>query len=212
MPNADGKGFVDYVLWGDDGLPLAVVEAKRTRKSAHLGQQQAKLYADCLEARFGRRPVIFTTNGYEHWLWDDASYPPRSVQGFLTKAELELTIQRRTSRKPLAAAEVDGRIVEGYYQTRAIRRICEAFEKDRDRKALVVMATGAGKTRTVIALCDLLMRCNWVKRVLFLADRVALVNQAVGAFKTHLPDSPPVNLVTDKEAEGRVVSVRRTPS
>src|SRR5207253_83157 len=188
MPNQQGTGFVDYVLWGDEGKPLALVEAKRTRRDARVGQQQAKLYADCLEQQFGQRPVIFYSNGYEHWLWDDASYPPRPVQGFLTKAELELMIQRRASRKALADAPVNAKIVERYYQTRAIRRISEAFEKDRDRKALLVMATGAGKTRTVIALCDLLMRCNWAKRVLFLADRVALVNQAVGAFKTHLPD------------------------
>lgn len=204
MPNQQNKGFVDYVLWGDDGKPLALVEAKRTKKSAQIGQQQAKLYADCLERQFGQRPVIFYTNGYQHWLWDDSSYPPRTVQGFFKKAELELMIQRRVSRKPLADAPVNQKIVERYYQTRAIRRIGEAFERDRDRKALVVMATGAGKTRTVIALCDLLMRCNWAKRVLFLADRVALVNQAVGAFKTHLPDSAPVNLVTEKDTEGRV--------
>jgi type I restriction enzyme R subunit len=204
MPNNKGKGFVDYVLWGDDGKPLALVEAKRTRRDARAGQQQAKLYADCLEARFGQRPVIFYSNGYEHWLWDDIRYPPRQVQGFYKKAELELLIQRRTTRKMLAAAEINEHIVERYYQTRAIRRIGEAFEHDHDRRALVVMATGAGKTRTVIALCDLLMRCNWVKRVLFLADRVALVNQAAGAFKKFLPDAPPVNLVTEKDTEGRV--------
>src|SRR2546428_11539843 len=108
------------------------------------------------------------------------------------------------SREPLADAPVNTKIVERFYQTRAIRRIGEAFEKDLDRKALVVVATGAGKTRTVIALCDLLIRCNWVKRGLFLADRVALVNQAVNAFKRHLPDASPVNLVTEKDAEGRV--------
>lgn len=204
MPNTQGKGLVDYVLWGDDGKPLALVEAKRTKKSAQLGQQQAKLYADCLEAEFGQRPVIFYSNGYEHWLWDDDAYPPREVQGFFKKAELELMIQRRTSRKALADAPINPEIVERYYQTRAIRRISEAFEVDRDRKALVVMATGAGKTRTVIALCDLLMRCNWAKRVLFLADRRALVIQAVNAFKKHLPDASPVNLVTEKDAEGRV--------
>ncbi len=204
MPNEKGDGYVDYVLWGDDGVPLALVEAKRTKKSAHIGQQQAKLYADCLEKQFGRRPVVFYTNGYDHWMWDDSFYPPRAVQGFYKKAELELLIQRRKSRKKLADAEINGAIVERYYQTRAIRRIGEAFERDHERKALVVMATGAGKTRTVIALCDLLMRCNWAKRVLFLADRVALVNQAVNAFKKHLPDSSPVNLVTEKEAQGRV--------
>jgi type I restriction enzyme R subunit len=204
MPNTHEKGFVDYVLWGDDGKPLGLVEAKRTRRDPRAGQQQAKLYADCLELQFGRRPVIFYSNGYEHWIWDDTSYPPRRVQGFYKKAELELLIQRRASRKPLASAEINGAIVERYYQTRAIRRIAESFERDRDRKALLVMATGAGKTRTVIALCDLLMRANWAKRVLFLADRVALVKQAENAFKRHLPDSSPVNLVTDREGEGRV--------
>lgn len=204
MPNEQKKGFVDYVLWGDDGRPLALVEAKRTKRDPRVGQQQAKLYADCLEQQFGRRPIIFYSNGYEHWMWDEANYPPRPMQGFLKKAELELLIQRRTTRTSLAAVEIDPEIVERYYQTRAIRRIGEAFEEDHVCKALVVMATGAGKTRTVIALCDLLMRCNWVKRVLFLADRVALVNQAVNAFKKHLPASSPVNLVTEKDAEGRV--------
>jgi len=204
MPNQQGKGYVDYVLWGDDGKPLALIEAKRAKRDPRVGQQQAKLYADCLEQQFGQRPVIFYSNGYEHWLWDDTQYPPRPVQGFFKKAELELLIQRRTTRKALAQATINEEIVERYYQTRAIRRIGEAFEQDKERKVLAVMATGAGKTRTVIALCELLMRCNWVKRVLFLADRVALVSQAVKAFKKHLPECPPVNLVTDKSAEGRV--------
>ena len=149
MPNNAGVGFVDYVLWGDDGKPLAVIEAKRTKRDAKVGQQQAKLYADCLEAKYGQRPVIFYTNGYEHWLWDDANYPPRAVQGFFKKSELELMIQRRSMRKSLATAPINEAIVERYYQTRAIRRIGEAFETDHQRKSLVVMATGAGKTRTV---------------------------------------------------------------
>ncbi len=204
MPNAQGKGFVDYMLWGDDGKPLGLVEAKRTRRDPRVGQQQAKLYADCLEQQFGQRPVIFYSNGYEHWIWDDQRYPPRRVQGFYKKAELELLVQRRDTRRSLAAATINPTIVERHYQTRAIRRVAEAFERDHDRKSLLVMATGAGKTRTVIALADLLMRCNWAKRVLFLADRVALVNQAVNAFKRHLPDASPVNLVTDKNEEGRV--------
>jgi type I restriction enzyme R subunit len=204
MPNKNDEGFVDYVLWGDNGKPLGLVEAKRTKRDARVGQQQAKLYADCLEKQFGQRPVIFYSNGYEHWLWDDHNYPPRPVQGFYKKPELELLVQRREIRLPLAKAEIDTKIVERFYQSRAIRRIGEAFEKDNDRKTLIVMATGAGKTRAVVALCDLLMRCNWVKRVLFLADRVALVNQAVNAFKRHLPASSPVNLVTEKDAEGRV--------
>jgi type I restriction enzyme R subunit len=204
MPNNQGIGFVDYVLWGDDGKPLGLVEAKRTRRSPREGQRQAELYADCLEQMFGQRPVIFYSNGYEHWMWDNLNYPPRPVQGFYKKAELELLIQRRTTRRSLAEATISDVIVERYYQTRAIRRICETFENDHERKSLLVMATGSGKTRTVIALSDLLLRCNWAKRILFLADRVALVSQAVGVFKKFLTDSSPVNLVTEKDAEGRV--------
>ncbi len=204
MPSEGGKGFVDYVLWGDDGKPLAVVEAKRTRRDAKVGRQQAKLYTDCLEQEFDQRPLIFYTNGYETWLWDDQRYPPRPIQGFLTKDELALAIQRRTSRKQLADVEIDSDIAGRHYQQRAIRKIAEAFERDNQRDALVVMATGAGKTRTVIALVDLLMRGGWVKRALFLADRRALVKQAANAFKVHLPNAATVNLVTERDAEGRV--------
>ncbi|MEA5479661.1 DEAD/DEAH box helicase family protein [Pseudanabaena galeata UHCC 0370] len=204
MPNETGKGFVDYVLWGDDGKPLAIVEAKRTKKDPRVGQQQAKLYADCLEAQFGQRPIIFYTNGYEHHIWDDTNYPPRQIQGFYKKSELELLIQRRTTQKPLSTANINPAIASRHYQARAIRKVSEAFEQNKERKVLIIMATGAGKTRTAIALVDLLMRCKWVKRALFLADRVSLVNQAIKVFKTHLPDSAPVNLLTEKETEGRV--------
>lgn len=204
MPNQSGEGYIDYVLWGNDGRPLGLVEAKRTKRDAREGQRQAELYADALERQFSQRPVIFYSNGYEHWIWDDTRYPPRPIQGFLKKDELELGIQRRTTQKPLAPENINGEIVERYYQTRAIRRIAECFEKDGMRKALLVMATGSGKTRTVIALSDLLMRTNWAKRILFLADRVALVNQATNAFKAFLPQASPVNLVTDKTGHGRV--------
>jgi type I restriction enzyme R subunit len=204
MPNNEGVGFVDYVLWGRDGKPLGLVEAKRTKKDARQGQQQAKLYADRLEARYGQRPVIFYSNGYEHWIWDDTRTPPRQIGGFYTQDELEWLIQRRAGRKSLAAEAIDAKIVERPYQHRAIRAIGKHFEEDGERKALLVMATGSGKTRTVIALIDLLQRAGWVKRVLFLADRVALVNQAVGAFKRHLPDAAPVNLVTERAGDGRV--------
>ena len=203
MPNEKGEGFVDYVLWGPDGLPLAVVEAKRTKKDARIGRQQAKLYADCLEAKFNQRPLIFYTNGYKTWFWDDLNYPPREVQGFYKRDELELLIQRRSKRKDLAKESINKEIVERYYQEESIRAVTEHFSK-MQRKALVVMATGAGKTRTVIALCELLQRCNWIKRVLFLADRVALVRQACNAFRKHLPDSNPVNLVTEKFTDSRV--------
>ena len=204
MPNKQGTGFIDYVLWGADGLPLAVVEAKRTTKSAMLGQQQAALYADRLEQQFGRRPVIFYTNGYQHWIWDDvAGYPPREVQGFYTRDELELMIQRRRTRLQLTEAAVNTGIVERPYQFRAIKAVGEAFDA-KQREALLVMATGAGKTRTVIALVEQLMKANWVKRVLFLVDRTALVIQATNAFKAHLPAATTVNLVTEKVADGRV--------
>lgn len=204
MPSASGVGFVDYVLWGLDGKPLGLVEAKATKHSAQKGRQQAKLYADALEQKFGQRPVIFISNGYEHWIWDDSRYPPREIGGFYKRDELELAIQRRTSRKALAETKLNPKIAGRPYQQRAIRALAKSFEAQSERKGLLVMATGSGKTRTVIALVDLLMRAGWVKRVLFLADRVSLVRQAVGAFKEHLPDSAPVNLVTEKTLEGRV--------
>lgn len=212
MPNAQGIGFVDYVLWGNDGKPLAVVEAKRTSKSADVGKQQAKEYANCIEAEYKQRPVIFYTNGYEIYLWDDVNYPPRNVQGFYTKDELALIIQRRETRKALNADDINGKIVERHYQKRAIKKVAENFSEKNQRKALIVMATGAGKTRTVIALSDLLQRASWAKRILFLADRIALVKQAANAFKAHLPNSNPVNLVTEREETGSRVYVSTYPT
>ena len=203
MPNASGVGYADYVLWGDDGKPLAVVEAKRTTVDPAKGRQQAKLYADCLEAMHGQRPIIFYTNGYETYLWDDQAYAPRAVAGFHKRDELASLLHRRVHREPLDVARVKNAIVERYYQKRAIGSIGEQFSQAR-RKALLVMATGSGKTRVAVALVDLLQRAGWVKRALFLADRLSLVNQAVGAFKAHLPESSPVNLVTEKDKAGRV--------
>ncbi len=204
MPSADGTGFADYVLWGADGLPLGVIEAKKATADPAFGQQQAKLYADALQAMTGRRPVIFYTNGYQTWLWDDAAgYPPRPVAGFYTRDELELLILRRQTRLPLDGRPIDPAIVERHYQQRAIRRVGDEFSVHR-RRALLVMATGSGKTRTVIALVKQLMDAGWAKRVLFLADRVALVRQAAGAFRTHLPSVTTVNLVEEKNTDGRV--------
>lgn len=208
MPYGRGSGKVDYVLWGDDGLPLGLVEAKRTSADPYKGKQQAKLYADCLEQMHGQRPIIFYTNGYQTWLWDDARYPPRPVQGFYTKDELALLIQRRTLAQPLAAIPLNTNIINRYYQEEAIRHLAEQFSQNR-RKGLLVMATGTGKTRVAIALVDMLMRAGWVKRTLFLADRSALVRQAAKAFKSHLPASNPVNLTEsggkEQAASARVV-------
>ncbi|TVQ04122.1 MAG: DUF4145 domain-containing protein [Planctomycetaceae bacterium] len=203
MPTANGIGYVDYVLWGDDGKPLGVVEAKKSTAEPDGGQQQAKLYADCLEQMHGQRPIIFFTNGYTTWMWDDTVYPPRQVAGFYKKDELARLVLRRTQRQTLDVAQIKSDIAGRYYQKRAIGSIFRQFTESR-RKALLVMATGTGKTRTAIALVDVLQRAGWIKRALFLADRVSLVNQATGAFKSHLPESSPVNLVTEKETEGRV--------
>lgn len=212
MPTASGVGFVDYVLWGDDGLPLALVEAKRTTKDASAGREQARQYADCLEQAFGRRPISFYSNGYETYLWDEGNgYPPREVQGFYSKSELERLIGQRTNKAALATTEVDDSIVERAYQKRAIRAYGEHLEA-RHRKGLLVMATGTGKTRTTIALAEMLSRAGWAKRVLFLADRTALVNQAMRAFKEHWPNSSPQNLVTDKSDSGARVLCSTYPT
>lgn len=203
MPNKAGKGYVDYVLWGDDGKPLGLIEAKRTSHNPTKGKQQAKLYADCLEQKFGQRPVIFYSNGYNHWIWDDVTYPPREIHGFLQKEELERIIFRRSNRKSLDLVIPKREIAGRTYQLEALKRITESFDRQNARKALLVMATGTGKTRTAIALVDLLMRANWVKRTLFLADRNALLTQAFRNFKTHLPTVTPVNLIEDKKAKDK---------
>lgn len=190
--NPSGNGFIDYVLWGDDGQPLAVIEAKRSNISAESGKRQAELYADCLQKdpRFrGRRPLIYYTNGYETFFWDDSQYGARQVQGFLSKDEMQRLIDRRTEASPLADQTVNTAIAghKRPYQILAIRSVCEQFEQKRARKSLLVMATGTGKTRTIIALVDILMRAGWIKNVLFLADRNALISQAKKEFSKLLP-------------------------
>lgn len=205
MQTASGNGFVDYVLWGADGKPLAVVEAKRTRRDPRDGQQQAKLYADALEAEFNRRPVIFYTNGYEIYLWDDGlRYPHRQIQGFLTHDQLHWHVRQRAGRLSLTTTPVNEQIAGRPYQLRAIKRVGEAYERDRQRQALLVMATGTGKTRTTVALVDQLKKAGWAQRVLFLADREALVIQTMKAFKEHLPNTPVASLLDDKSASAHV--------
>ena len=195
---SQGTGYCDYVLLGRDGIPIAVVEAKKTSTEAEAGREQAKQYADGLEKmNDGDRPLIFYTNGLEIFFWDDRRYPPRKVYGFFTLDDIERIRFQNSDRRELSASLIDRTIVERPYQIEAIRRVCEAFDKKNRRKALVVMATGTGKTRTAMALIDVLMRSNWVKRVLFLADRKELLKQADGAFKQFLPNAPRVRVSKD---------------
>ena len=199
MPNNAEKGFVDYVLYGNNGKPLAVVEAKRPSKDPHVGQQQAKLYADCLEKQYGQRPIIFITNGFETYIWDDYNqYSERRIYGFYKKAELQLMIDRRYSKIPLKNIDINDEISNRYYQKEAIINVCEALEK-RQRKMLLVCATGTGKTRTAISIVDVLSRHNWIKNVLFLADRKALVKQAKNNFSKLLPNLPLCNLLDNRD-------------
>ncbi len=203
MPQADGSngdGFVDYVLWGDDGRPVGLVEAKRTKRDPRVGQHQAKCYADCLEKEFGQRPVIFYSNGFRSWIWDDVNYPPREVFGFYTKDELQMLIQRRTSQKELARQTINNDITDRPYQHEAIRSVTEALDK-KHREGLLIMATGTGKTRVAASIVDLLSKANWVKRVLFLADRNALIHQAKTNLNDYLPNLPAVDLTKEKEDE-----------
>ena len=204
--NPSGKGFADYVLWDDNGKPLAVVEAKSTLHDARKGKHQATLYADCLEKQTGQRPIIFYTNGYETFIWDDTFYADRQVQGFYTKEELQLLMKRRFERLDIRNFAVNTSIVNRAYQLEAIKRVANTLVtsdnsklKGNNRKALLVMATGSGKTRTAAAIVDMFTKCNWAKRVLFLADRNALVTQAKNAFKEHLPHLSAINLTKEKE-------------
>lgn len=200
MPNTQEKGYIDYVLYGENGKPLAVVEAKRTSKDAKIGQQQAKLYADCLEKEYAQRPIIYYTNGKEIYMWDDLSYPERKVSGFYTQDELQLLIKRRNSKENLEHIFIANNIANRPYQLEAVKKVCESFEQ-KHRRALIVMATGTGKTRTAISLVDVLTSKNWVQNVLFLADRTELVKQAEKNFKKLLPDMSCCNLLSSKDGD-----------
>ena len=197
MPNHSAVGFADYVLYGDDGRPLAVIEAKKTCKDPAVGRQQAALYANLLEEKYGRRPVIFLTNGFDTRIEDNV-YPERRVAAFYSKRDLEKLFNLQTIRTSLKNVDVDKNIAGRYYQDAAVKAVCNSLEENR-RKALVVMATGSGKTRTVIALCKVLLNHSWVKNILFLADRNSLVTQAKRSFVNLLPDLSVTNLCEDKE-------------
>lgn len=195
---AGQMGYCDYVLFGKDGLPLAVVEAKRASKDPNNGRRQAVLYADCLERKFGRRPMMFTTNGFETYFWDDQSGPQRKVSGVFSKDDLQKLMNRRTERLDLMSVPIDDKITDRYYQKEAIRAVCAQMEQG-FRKHLLVMATGTGKTRTASSLTDVLSRGKWVTNILFLADRTALVKQAKDDFKNYLPDMSLCNLCSNKD-------------
>jgi len=201
QPTKTGIGYADYVLWDDNGQPLAVIEAKKTAVSAELGQQQAKLYADGLEKVHGRRPVVFYTNGFDIFIWDDGcGYPPRKIYGFYSKDSLQYLIYKRENRFSLETISPKPEIVDRIYQIEAIKRLTEKFTASH-RKGLLVQATGTGKTRVAIALTDLLNRASWVKRVLFLCDRKELRKQAKNAYNDYL--SEPMTVVTAGTAKDR---------
>ena len=198
MPNKSGTGRVDYVLYDDSHKPLALVEAKSSCMDVSKGRQQAKLYADALERQYKRRPVIFLTNGFDTRIVD-GKYPERKVAGIYSKRDLEKWFNLLSMRESLESISVNKKIAGRYYQEGAVRAVCDSFGRKNRRKALLVMATGSGKTRTVIALCDVLLKKGWVKNILFLADRNSLVTQAKRSFVNLLPDLSVVNLCEDKE-------------
>ena len=207
MPNSTGLGYVDYVLFGANGKPLAVVEAKRTTKSPEVGRQQAILYADCLERQYGVRPVIYYTNGFKTFIIDGLGYPSRRVHGFHTEEDLLVLIQRR-GRNGITDLKINDEITNRAYQKQAVKAICENFN-DMHRRGLLVMATGTGKTRVAISLCDVLMRNGWAKNILFLADRTALVKQAHKNFTKLLPSATTARLDDFKPADKESVMKAR---
>ncbi len=198
MPNPSEVGYADYVLFGDDGLILAVIEAKKTCVSVEKGRQQAKLYADLIEKKQGYRPVVFLTNGFDHRIIDN-QYPERKVAAIYSKRDLQQKLNLKKSRQKLDDIKVDKDIAGRYYQEAAVKAVCEAFDRGNRRKALLVMATGSGKTRTVIALCKALMEKGWIKNVLFLADRTPLVRQAKRAFANLMPNLSVTNICEEKD-------------
>ena len=199
MPNPTGVGYVDYVLWGKDNLPLAVVEAKKAAVDPIVGSQQAKLYADCIQNKYNQRPLIFTTNGFDFYYTNDfMNYPKREVSGFFTQDELQLEVDRRKTRIPLDRIEINDEITNRPYQKEAVTAVCDAIKNNR-RKMLLVQATGSGKTRVSISIVDVLRRHNYIKNVLFLADRTALVKQAKNNYSNLLPDLSLCNLLDNKD-------------
>lgn len=198
MPNKSEVGYADYVLYDDMHRPLAVVEAKRTCVDVSKGRQQAKLYADLLEQKYKRRPVIFLTNGFDTHIID-GQYPERKCSAIYSKRDLEKWFNLLTMRTSLKRVSVDKTIAGRYYQEAAIKAVCNSFDEKNRRKALLVMATGSGKTRTVIALCKILLENGWAKNILFLADRNSLVTQAKRSFVNLLPSLSCTNLVEEKD-------------
>ena len=188
-PGYGSKQFSDYALLGKNGQPLGVVEAKRSSKDAELGREQAKQYCYHIQEETGVLPFCFYTNGYDIFFWDLENAPPRRVIGFPSRDDLERFLYIRNNRKPLTQELINTAIAGRDYQIRAIRAVLEGIEQKK-RDFLLVMATGTGKTRTCIAMVDALMRAGHAERVLFLVDRIALREQALTAFKEHLPHEP----------------------
>ncbi len=205
QPTTTGVGYVDYVLWDDDGKPLAVIEAKRTRENIEKGRQQATLYANALEKQYGQRPIIFYSNGWDIKILDDTQgYNSRGLYGYYSKDSLQYLIKQRTLKKDLNKTPIDTAVAGRLYQMETITRVCERFS-DKHRKALIVQATGTGKTRVSIALAKRLLDAGWAKRVLFLCDRKELRKQAGNAFTEFTKE--PVHIV-GKSAKNTAASAR----
>lgn len=185
MNNTSGIGFCDYVLYGRDGKPLAIVEAKSIQHEALVGQKQVKEYGECMRAQYGYIPVLYYTNGYEIYVIDGI-YPARKLEGFHSLSDLEYMMQKR-NRVAMTDLKIRDDISGRPYQKMAVTNVCERFNENY-RRSLLVMATGTGKTRVSISIVELMMRNKWIKRVLFLADRTSLVDQAFTNFKNILPD------------------------
>ena len=182
--------FSDYVLLGNNGKPLAVVEAKKSSKDANTGREQAKQYCYNIQKQTNDiLPFCFYTNGHDIFFWDLENAPPRKVVGYPTREDLERYQYIREAKKPLTSELINTKVAGRDYQIRAIRSVMDGLEQKR-RTFLIVMATGTGKTRTTIALVEALMRAGWAEKALFLVDRIALRDQALDAFKEHLPDEP----------------------
>jgi len=140
------NGVTDYCLYDASGNVLAVVEAKRCSRNAREADEQLRHYVTEIAKKQPFAPFGFMANGHDIWFWEVGLVNPRLVAGFFTPTDLERLKFLRQNRRPLEATPINSSIVDRPYQHEAIRRLAEAFAANK-RRALLVMATGTGKTR-----------------------------------------------------------------